>query len=38
VTADKAKYMIMSVDQNSVRRHNIKTDNRTFERVGELKY
>jgi hypothetical protein len=38
VNADKTKYMIMSVDQNSERRHNIKIDNRTLGRVEELKY
>ena len=30
--------MIVSRDQNSGRCHNIKTDNRSFKRVEELKY
>jgi len=38
VNADKTKYMVMSGDQNAGRSHNIKTDNRSFERVEEFKY
>ena len=30
--------MVMSRDQNAGRSHNIKTDNSSFERVGEFKY
>jgi len=35
VNADKTKYMVMSLDQNAGRSHNIKTDNSSFERVEE---
>jgi len=38
VTADKTKYMAMSRDQNAGRNHNMKTDNRSFQRVEEFKY
>jgi hypothetical protein len=38
VNADKTKYMVMSRDQNAGRSHNIKIDNRPFERVEEFKY
>ena len=38
VNADKTKYMVMSREQNAGRSHNIKTDNRSFERVEEFKY
>jgi len=38
VNADKSKYMVMCRDQNAGRSHNMKTDNRSFERVEELKY
>jgi hypothetical protein len=38
VNADKTKYMVMSRDQNAGRNHNMKVDNRFFERVEELKY
>jgi len=38
VNADKTKYMVMSQDQNAGRGHNIKIDNRCYERVEELKY
>jgi len=30
--------MVMSQDQNAGRSHNIKIDNRSFERFGEFKY
>jgi len=38
VNADKTKYMIMSRDQNAGRSHNMKADNRSFERLEEFKY
>jgi hypothetical protein len=38
VNADKAKYMIMSRDQNARRTHSMKPDNSSFERVEEFKY
>ena len=38
VNADKAKYMVMSRDMNVGRRHSIKIDNSSFERVEEFKY
>jgi hypothetical protein len=37
VNADKTKYMVMSRKQNAGR-HNIMTDNSSFERVEEFKY
>ena len=38
VNADKTKYMIMSRDQNAERNHSMKSDNSSFERVGEFIY
>ena len=38
VNGDKSKYMVMSRDQNAGRIHNIKIDNRSFEKVEEFKY
>jgi hypothetical protein len=38
VNADKIKYTVMSRDQNSGLSHNIKTDNKSFEMVGQFKY
>ena len=38
VNDDKTKYMVMSWDQNVWRSHNMKVDNRSFERVEEFKY
>ena len=38
VSADKAKYMVMSRDQNAGRIHRVRIDNSTFERVEEFKY
>jgi len=38
VNADKIKYMVMSRDQNAERSHNIKIDNRSFERMEGFKY
>ena len=35
--ADKTKYMVMSHDQNAGQSHNMRTDNRSFERVEEFK-
>jgi hypothetical protein len=38
VNAEKTKYMIMSRNQNGGQNHNIKIDNKSFERVEEFKY
>ena len=38
VIAGNIKYMVMSRDQNAGRSHNIKNDNRSFERVEQFKY
>ena len=38
LTADKARHIIMSQDQNAERNHTIKTDNISFEMVEQLKY
>jgi len=38
VSADKAKYMVMSRDQNAGRIHSVRIHNSTFERVEEFKY
>jgi hypothetical protein len=38
VNADKTKCIVTSRDQNDGRSHNIKTDNRSFERVEQFKY
>ena len=38
VNANKTKYMVMSRDQNAGQNHNMKFDNRSFERVEEFKY
>ena len=38
VSADKTKYMVMSRDQNARRKHSVRIDNSTFERVEEFKY
>jgi hypothetical protein len=38
IYADRTKYMIMSRDQNTGRRHGMKTDIISFERVEEFKY
>jgi len=37
VNADKTKYMVMSRDQNAGYSHNMKTENRSFEMVEEIK-
>ena len=38
VNTEKTKDMIMSQDMNSRENHNIKTDNKSFERVEQFKY
>jgi hypothetical protein len=38
VNADKTKYMVMSRDQNEEQNHNIESNNKSFERVGQFKY
>jgi len=38
VYAEKTKYMDMSSDQNASQNHNIKIDNKSFERVEQFKY
>jgi len=38
VSANKTKYMVMSLDQNARRIHSVRIDNSTFERVEEFKY
>jgi hypothetical protein len=38
VNADTTNYMVIYGDQNARRSHNMKTDNRSFERVEEFKY
>jgi hypothetical protein len=38
VNGDRNVYMVMSLDQNVGRSHNVKIDNSSFERVEELKY
>ena len=38
VSADKTKYMVMSRDQNAGRKHSVRIDNSTFERVDEFKH
>jgi len=37
VSADKAKYMVMSRDQNAGRIHSVRIDNSTFDRVEDFK-
>ena len=36
--ASKTKYLVISRDQNAGRIHSVRTDNSTFERVGQFKY
>ena len=38
VNADKTKHMVMSGDQNAGRSQNMRTDNRSTERVEQFKY
>jgi hypothetical protein len=37
VNAEKTKYMVMSRDQNAGQNHNIKVENKYFERVEQFK-
>ena len=36
VNAERSKYMVMSRDQNSGQNHNIKLDNKSFERLEQF--
>jgi hypothetical protein len=38
VNAEKTNYMSMCQDRNTEQSHNIKTDNKSFERVKQFKY
>jgi len=38
VNADKTKYMVVYRDHNAGKSHNIKSDNSSFEMVGEFQY
>jgi len=38
INADKAEYMVLSLDQNAGRSHNMKNDNSSFEWMGEYIY
>jgi hypothetical protein len=38
VNSEKTKYMVMSRNQNAGQNHNIKLDNKSFERVEQFKY
>jgi hypothetical protein len=38
VNAEKTKYMVTSRNQNAGQNHNIKLDNKSFERVEQFKY
>ena len=38
VNTDKTKYVVIYRDQNAERRHSIKTDNSSFDRVEDFKY
>jgi hypothetical protein len=38
VNTDKTKYMVMSRDRNAGRRHGVKIDNSSIERVEEFIY
>ena len=38
VNVDKTKYMIMSRDQNAGLSHNMRNDNKSFERVEQFKF
>jgi hypothetical protein len=38
VNSEKSKYMVMSRNQNAGQNHNIKLDNKYFERVEQFKY
>jgi hypothetical protein len=38
VNAEKTKYMVISQNQNAGHNHNVKIDNKSFERVEEFKH
>jgi thermostable 8-oxoguanine DNA glycosylase len=38
VNGDRAKYMVMSRDQNAERNHKIKMDNSSSERAGDFRH
>ena len=38
INADNTKHMVVSRDQNAGQRHNMRIDNRSFERVEDFKY
>jgi hypothetical protein len=38
VNAEKSKHMVMSRNQNAGQNHNVKLDNKSFERVEQFKY
>jgi hypothetical protein len=38
VNTDKTMYMVMSRDKNAGQSHNMKIDNKSFERVEAFKY
>jgi sorting nexin-29 len=38
VNAENTKYMVMSCNQNAGQNHNIKLDNKSFQRVEQFKY
>jgi hypothetical protein len=38
VNAEKTKYMVVPQDQNAGQNHNVKVDNKSFERVEEFKH
>jgi hypothetical protein len=38
LNVEKTEYVVMSRDQNAGQNHNIKTDNKSFERVEQFKY
>jgi len=38
INAEKTKFMVMSRDQHAKQNHNIKTGNRSFGKVEQIKY
>jgi hypothetical protein len=38
LNAEKTKYIVMSQDQHASQNHNIKTGNKSFKRVEQLRY
>jgi len=38
INADKTKYMVMSRDRNAGRSHNMKIENRPFERIEKFRF